>query len=1018
MKELLITSSVLIIVLLILRAVFAKSVRRTLIYGTWLLVALRLLIPVQFGEMSISVLNLFQPVTQAVTDISNKPVIEAAPVAPPQALPEAQPDQPVQPVLPEIPEQSPITPDIQLPDNDPVPEPDMPQQEVPAPEVQPPAQEQAQTPEEKNPITVGQIAWSVWAIGAVLVAIWLSFSNLHFVRRMKKTATAVSADSPIPVYVTENAVSPCLVGLFRPAVYLTPEVAKDEQLRRYVLTHELTHYAHKDHIWSTVRCLCLCLYWFDPLVWVAAWCSRRDCELACDEGAMARLGEEERIAYGKALLTVVQEASVPSRLMLTATTMAETKRQLRRRVNFIARKPHLSLFAAIALVLVCSLVVGCVATGATPQTVAEDPIIESPAITEPTEATTPTETVSPTEMIVPTETTAPVDNTTAPATEPTKQTQLGTPIATATPAVTTTPWSASQPSATSAPSKSTTPTNSLSTTPTEETLENLVYGDLTYSVNSDGKTCTVQRGADRIREAVIPDAINGYKVTAIAAGAFSGCDLLSKAVLPQGLTAIPDRLFFGCDLLKTVVIPESVTSIGEMAFRGCARLTEITLPQGLTTIALGAFSYTGLQQMVIPQGVTVIEEQTFNSCRKLTEVEIPDGITEIKTRAFDSCVSLETIRLPKSLDSIGYNAFNFCSALKTIHYDGTTTQWNLVKKAYALPVGITIQCADGQLTATNPTKEPTIYTTAPSAMPGPAPSYYVPTLAPTGPATTTPTNPRFLADGIIYEQNSDGSTCTVVGCDKHLTNAVIPNTVNGYKVTAIGEKAFYYSSLQTVTFSNSLVSIGNAAFQNSLGLKKVSLPNSLTHLGDQAFDGCRYLEEVQLPSNLTTIGQRVFALTGLKTITIPEGVTTIMNSAFLGCDNLETVHFPNTLVLIGNDAFANCDLLKQINLPESLQEIGSAFFHCVALQELRIPEGVATLRNSLVFGCSQLKRVYIPSTITYIESLVFWDCPALETLHYDGTIAQWKAIGKDSSWTRKTVTVQCTDGQITDTYRR
>ena len=425
MKELLITSSVLIIVLLILRAVFAKSVRRTLIYSTWLLVALRLLIPVQFGEMSISVLNLFQPVTQAVTDISNKPVIEAAPVAPPQALPEAQPDQPVQPVLPEIPEQSPITPDIQLPDNDPVPEPDMPQQEVPAPEVQPPVQEQVQTPEEKNPITVGQIAWSVWAVGSVLVAIWLSFSNLHFVRRMKKTATAISADSPIPVYVTENAVSPCLVGLFRPAVYLTPEVAKDEQLRRYVMTHELTHYAHKDHIWSTVRCLCLCLYWFDPLVWVAAWCSRRDCELACDEGAMARLGEEERIAYGKALLTVVQEASVPSRLMLTATTMAETKRQLRRRVNFIARKPHLSLFAAIALVLVCSLVVGCVATGAMPQTVAEDPIIESPAITEPTEATTPTEAVSPTETVVPTETTAPVDSTTAPATEPTKQTQLG-----------------------------------------------------------------------------------------------------------------------------------------------------------------------------------------------------------------------------------------------------------------------------------------------------------------------------------------------------------------------------------------------------------------------------------------------------------------------------------------------------------------------------------------------------------------------------------------------------------------
>lgn len=43
----------------------------------------------------------------------------------------------------------------------------------------------------------------------------------------------------------------------------------------------------------------------NPLVWVAAWFSRLDCELACDEGALKRLGEEERIAYGKTLLQVV-----------------------------------------------------------------------------------------------------------------------------------------------------------------------------------------------------------------------------------------------------------------------------------------------------------------------------------------------------------------------------------------------------------------------------------------------------------------------------------------------------------------------------------------------------------------------------------------------------------------------------------------------------------------------------------------------------------------------------------------
>ena len=132
---------------------------------------------------------------------------------------------------------------------------------------------------------------------------------------------------------------------------------------RHVLTHELTHYAHKDHIWSVVRCVCLCVYWFDPLVWVAAWFSRRDCELACDEGALKRLGEGERIAYGRSLLDVVSHASTPANLMQTATSMNESKKQLRERVNFIVKKQKISIIAAVCMVIVCAIVAGCAAAG-------------------------------------------------------------------------------------------------------------------------------------------------------------------------------------------------------------------------------------------------------------------------------------------------------------------------------------------------------------------------------------------------------------------------------------------------------------------------------------------------------------------------------------------------------------------------------------------------------------------------------------------------------------------------------
>ena len=64
---------------------------------------------------------------------------------------------------------------------------------------------------------------------------------------------------------------------------------------RYILAHENTHYRHGDNLWVVVRAACVCLHWYNPLVWLAACLSRQDGELACDERALEILGEEERI---------------------------------------------------------------------------------------------------------------------------------------------------------------------------------------------------------------------------------------------------------------------------------------------------------------------------------------------------------------------------------------------------------------------------------------------------------------------------------------------------------------------------------------------------------------------------------------------------------------------------------------------------------------------------------------------------------------------------------------------------
>ena len=203
--------------------------------------------------------------------------------------------------------------------------------------------------------TLSKFLTALWAIGAVC-AIWIIFSsNRRFLGRLRYYRHALEGvDAPVPVYTAAHLPSPCLFGVFQPAVYLTPQAAEGPDTLRHVLAHELTHYAHKDHIWSLLRCLALALHWYNPLVWLAVALSKRDGELACDEGAVARLGEEERIPYGRTLVDMVAAQSLrPADLLSCSTAMTGGKKSIQRRVAALVKKPETvktALFAVIALV--------------------------------------------------------------------------------------------------------------------------------------------------------------------------------------------------------------------------------------------------------------------------------------------------------------------------------------------------------------------------------------------------------------------------------------------------------------------------------------------------------------------------------------------------------------------------------------------------------------------------------------------------------------------------------------------
>ena len=209
----------------------------------------------------------------------------------------------------------------------------------------------------------GELAVLLWGVGAVGTALALLVSNLRFAAGLRRSRRRLDVpDCPLPVYAAQGLPSPCLFGLARPAVYLTPEAAAlSERQRRHVLAHELTHFAHKDHIWAPLRCLCLALHWYNPLVWLAVLLSKKDGELACDEGTVARLGEGERIPYGRTLVELAaRRGRRPGDLFSCSTAMADGKKTMQQRIALLVNKPETkktALFAAAALVALAAVFV-------------------------------------------------------------------------------------------------------------------------------------------------------------------------------------------------------------------------------------------------------------------------------------------------------------------------------------------------------------------------------------------------------------------------------------------------------------------------------------------------------------------------------------------------------------------------------------------------------------------------------------------------------------------------------------
>ena len=331
--EWVLTASFLILAVFGLRAAFGRRVSARLRYALWLVVLVRLLVPVQLFTSPIA--GMWMVTEKRVEHSVAQPSAPPASLQPPVVSVGTGQNVPVSgnqgsgnvltpPALPEMPDP-------------------------------PQAPEAPEAPDLRNPPSwLALLGWA-WLAGSGVIALGLAWANLGFARRLRRVRLPLAADCPLPVYAAVGLPSPCLFGILRPAVYVTPECAADPAMLRHVIAHEYTHFRQGDHIWSVLRCAALAAHWWNPLAWLAVGLSRRDGELACDEGALKRLGNGERLAYGNTLLTLVTAKPGPVDLLRCATTMAGDKNSLKERFTRIAKAPKQLLWAAVAVVLVTAL---------------------------------------------------------------------------------------------------------------------------------------------------------------------------------------------------------------------------------------------------------------------------------------------------------------------------------------------------------------------------------------------------------------------------------------------------------------------------------------------------------------------------------------------------------------------------------------------------------------------------------------------------------------------------------------
>lgn len=322
---------------------------------------------------------------------------------------------------------------------------------------------------------------------------------------------------------------------------------------------------------------------------------------------------------------------------------------------------------------------------------------------------------------------------------------------------------------------------------------------------------------------VLPDTLTDI------GGSLSGFKNVTEITIPGSVKVFNATLQYMKEL-RTLTFEEGVEEIASgSVVSGCKNLTTIHLPSSLQKLSgTGTFSgASALTDITLPEGIAITEGSTFSECTSLKSIELPASITTIPSYMFAGCSALERVTAKGTITAIGNSAFKSDTALTEIPDLSQVTS-----------------IGDRAFYGCSALKTVDLH------------------------SVTTMEYGAFQGcdalSGEIDLSNLEEIPGNAFCYDPNITSVITCPTLR-----SIGDWAFIWADISTISLPETLKSIGTYTFYKASLSGTVALPDSLTQLGASAFSGCEEVNAIQIGSGLKDIPANAFAgCTNLKTITV------------------------------------------------------------------------------------------------------------------------------------------------------